>query len=172
VEEEAPGWEYEEGGPPGRGLAGPILISLGAVLFLVLVVAAVLLMMRDAGQPAPVPSATPTQTATATASPTPAPATTPPATTEAPPPTSFGPAPIEIPALNGQSFDQAATELRNRGLQVRRVDQTNATVPAGQVIGTDPPAGTLVVPGFTVDIIVSTGPAQPPTTTATTTPPN
>jgi hypothetical protein len=172
-EEPGPGWEYEEGGPPGRGLFGPILLSLGAVLFLVLVVAAVLLMMRDAGQPTPVPSATATLTAGPTVSPTSAATTAPPTTTTgAPPTTSFGPAPIEIPALAGQGFDQAATQLRNLGLQVRRLDQTNPTVPAGQVIETDPPAGTLVVAGFRVDVIVSTGPAQPPTTTTTTAPPN
>jgi len=51
------------------------------------------------------------------------------------------------------------------------VDQASADVPAGQVIGTDPPAGTLALPGLTVDVIVSTGPAVVTTTTTTTTAP-
>jgi eukaryotic-like serine/threonine-protein kinase len=135
-----------------------------------LIVAAVLRLMRNAEEPVPPP---PTDTATVSASPTPSPtpeATTPAATSALP--TSFGPEPVEIPQVAGSTFDDAATRLRALGLQVRRVDQSSATVPAGQVIDTEPPAGALALPGLTVDVIVSTGPAQAPPTTTTTSLPN
>ena len=164
-----PDWE-DGGAEPRRGLVAPILISVGAVLLLALIVAAVLQLMRTSAEP--VTPATTTATASV-ASPTPSP--TPEATT-APPtsdlPTSFGPAPVEIPQVAGSSFDDAATALRGLGLQVRRVDRSSATVPAGQVIETEPPAGTLALPGLTVEVVVSTGPAQAPSTTTTTSPPN
>jgi serine/threonine-protein kinase len=79
---------------------------------------------------------------------------------------------VEIPNVVGSTFDDAATALRGLGLQVRRVDQSSATVPAGQVIDTEPPAGTLALPGLTVEVVVSTGAAPAPSTTTTTTPAN
>jgi hypothetical protein len=170
-EDVEPDWE-ESAAAPGRGLLAPILISVGAVVLLALIVAAVLLLMRDSAQPVTPPTATATPPpASPTASPTPQ-VTTPAVTSSLV--TSFGPAPVEIPALAGQSFDTAAAALRDLGLLVRRIDQSSATVPAGQVIDTEPPAGTLALPGLPVDVIVSTGPAEEPTTTTTTTttPPN
>jgi PASTA domain len=164
-----PDWD-DVGAEPRRGLVAPILISVGAVVLLALIVAAVLLLMRTSAEPV----TPPTGTATASlASPTPSPtpeATTPASTSNLP--TSLGPAPVEIPQVAGSSFDAAATALRGLGLQVRRVDRSSATVPAGQVIDTEPPAGTLALPGLTVDVFVSTGPAQGPSTTTTTSPPN
>jgi eukaryotic-like serine/threonine-protein kinase len=169
VDDDVPAdWE-DVGAEPRRGLVGPILISVGAVVVLALIVAAVLLLMRNSAEPVTPPTATATASV---ASPTPSPtaeATTPPPTSNLQ--TSFGPEPVEIPRVAGSSFDAAATVLRGLGLQVRRVDQSSATVPAGQVIDTEPPAGTLALPGLPVDVIVSTGPAQAPSTT-TTSPPN
>ena len=169
VDDDVPAdWE-DVGAEPRRGLVGPILISVGAVVVLALIVAAVLLLMRNSAEPVTPPTATATASvASQTPSPTPE-ATTPPPTSNLP--TSFGPEPVEIPRVAGMSFDAASTALRGLGLQVRRVDQSSATVPAGQVIDTEPPPGTLALPGLPVDVIVSTGPAQAPSTT-TTSPPN
>jgi serine/threonine-protein kinase len=43
-------------------------------------------------------------------------------------------------------------------LKVRAVQQASNTVPAGQVIGTDPAANTQAAKGTTVRLIVSSGP--------------
>jgi hypothetical protein len=171
VEEDSPpAWEDEQVAPPGRGLFGPVLISLTAVVVLGLIAAAVLLFMRDGNEPVTPPTATRTArpSASATPSPSAAPTSTPPTSAVV---TSISSAPIEIPPVAGSTFDAASTALRGLGLQVRRIDQASNTVPEGQVIETDPPAGTLVLVGFPVDVVVSTGPSAVPTTT-TTSPPN
>jgi serine/threonine-protein kinase len=169
-EDSPPAWEDEEPAPPGRGLFGPVLISLTAVVVLGLIAAAVLLFMRDGGEPVAPPTATRTArpSPSATPSPSAAPTSTPPTSAVV---TSISAAPIEIPPVTGSTFDAASTALRGLGLQVRRIDQASNTVPEGQVIETDPPAGTLVLLGFPVKVFVSTGPSAVPTTT-TTSPPN
>jgi serine/threonine-protein kinase len=48
--------------------------------------------------------------------------------------------------------------LIGAGFKVQRINQPNATVPAGQVIGTDPAGGTQAPRGSTVRLFVSTGP--------------
>jgi serine/threonine-protein kinase len=171
VEEDSPSaWEDEEAAPPGRGLFGPVLISLTAVVVLGLIAAAVLLFMRDDNEPVTPPTATRTASPSPSATPSPsaAPTSTPPTSAVV---TSISSAPIEIPPVTGSTFDAASTALRGLGLRVRRINQASDTVPEGQVIETNPPAGTLVLPGFPVDVVVSTGPASVPTTT-TTSPPN
>jgi serine/threonine-protein kinase len=164
--DEVPVEEWEQPGQPGPSLATPLLISLGVLLLLGLIAVGLWLLLRDrdAGPPPPVPTVTPGPTLTQTPTTQP---TTPPATTTAA--TSVAPAPVEIPVLTGSTFDAAATALRDRGLRVQRRDQESTDVPEGQVIATDPPAGTLVVPGYPVTVIVSTGPPEPPPTTTTTT---
>jgi hypothetical protein len=57
-----------------------------------------------------------------------------------------------------------AGRRREAGFSVSRPDGPSGSVAPHL-------AGTLALPGLTVDVIVSTGPAQAPTTT-TTTPPN
>ena len=72
---------------------------------------------------------------------------------------SSGPAPIAIPDVHGLSQDQAFTVLRQNGFTnpTGGGQETSATVPAGQVTRTDPPAGQKVAPNSVIRIFVSSG---------------
>jgi serine/threonine protein kinase/beta-lactam-binding protein with PASTA domain len=65
----------------------------------------------------------------------------------------------KVPTATG-SFDQASQALKAIPVQIARKDVTDDTgkVPAGQVMRTDPPAGTTVKRDQTVTVYVSTGP--------------
>ncbi len=69
---------------------------------------------------------------------------------------------VSVPVVHGLSYDGAASRIESAGLTPSRIDQSSDTVPAGQVIGTDPAEGTTVVSGSTVQVFVSTGQAQVP----------
>ncbi len=73
---------------------------------------------------------------------------------------SKGVAPIPVPSVAGDgSYGQASAALQGAGLKsTQGTAQASATVPAGQVIGTTPAAGTPVPPGTTVTVTLSTGP--------------
>jgi beta-lactam-binding protein with PASTA domain/serine/threonine protein kinase len=71
---------------------------------------------------------------------------------------SDGPAPVTVDDVSKKSFDQAAQVLGGKGFAVTRRDDFSPTVPTGQVIGTDPPAGQAIAKGSSVTIIVSKGP--------------
>jgi eukaryotic-like serine/threonine-protein kinase len=74
---------------------------------------------------------------------------------------------VKVPNVIGLSYDSAAAKIQNAKLVPSRIDQPSDTVPAGQVITTDPAAGTPAVQGNTVKVYVSTGPAPvtvPPVT--------
>ncbi len=89
--------------------------------------------------------------AEATAEPTPAPT----------------PVTVEVPNLRGSTPDDAVSALLDAGLQPgARHDRVNDNVPLGQVIRTDPAAGSVVDPGTTVDYFVSTAPDATPEPTA------
>jgi beta-lactam-binding protein with PASTA domain len=106
-----------------------------------------------------------------TISPTPAP---PVPTTSAPAPTTTPPSPtpaaeVEIPSVRTFSYAEAVALLARAGFpDVERVNEVS-DLPAGQVIDTNPPAGTTLRPGTPIQIRVSTGP--PVTTTAAPTTP-
>jgi beta-lactam-binding protein with PASTA domain len=71
---------------------------------------------------------------------------------------SDGPEPRTVPAIPPTStFDQAAAAIKAVQLAPARRDDFSDTVPEGQIIGTDPPAGTAVARDSTVTIIVSKG---------------
>ena len=71
---------------------------------------------------------------------------------------SGGPAPRTVPAIAPTTpFDQAAKAIKDLQLVPQRKDDTSDTIPQGQIIGTDPPAGTQLARGATVMIIVSKG---------------
>ena len=70
---------------------------------------------------------------------------------------SSGPAPRTVPDLGGRSFDAASTALSSLGLKVGRTDEYSDTVPEGQVISSNPGAGTKVERGSTVSVVVSKG---------------
>ncbi len=82
---------------------------------------------------------------------------------------STGPAQVAIPDLAGQNAAAASNTLGQLKLQVVTQQQSSGSVGIGEVISTNPPAGTKVAEGSTVTLVVSTGPA--PTTTTTTAPP-
>jgi eukaryotic-like serine/threonine-protein kinase len=81
---------------------------------------------------------------------------------------STGKGQAAVPNVRGHPFATAANELGIAGFQTTTQMQTALDVGPGDVIATNPPAGTVVDRGTTVTIIVSTG---PPATTTTTTKP-
>jgi eukaryotic-like serine/threonine-protein kinase len=65
---------------------------------------------------------------------------------------------VAIPPLEGSTFEEAQAALVELGLEPVREDQASDTVEVGDVIGTEPPAGTEVEPETPVTVFVSTGP--------------
>ncbi|KXZ59949.1 Serine/threonine-protein kinase PknB [Microbacterium laevaniformans] len=55
------------------------------------------------------------------------------------------------------SWDRASEKLVGQDLQAKRVDQSDNAIVSGNVIRTDPAAGTIVAPGQTITVYVSTG---------------
>jgi eukaryotic-like serine/threonine-protein kinase len=73
---------------------------------------------------------------------------------------SSGPGSAPLPSLEGLSAAQAVARLRSAGFKPSTQSQPSATIAQGQVIGTDPPAGTELQVGSPVSVLVSSGPAQ------------
>ncbi|MEN8040716.1 MAG: Stk1 family PASTA domain-containing Ser/Thr kinase [Actinomycetota bacterium] len=68
---------------------------------------------------------------------------------------------VSIPELAGVPAAEAFEILQqDLDLKVRSVPETSEEVDAGLVIRTDPPAGSELEPGSTVDVVVSSGPEQ------------
>ncbi|MCU1637168.1 MAG: serine/threonine protein kinase [Cryobacterium sp.] len=63
----------------------------------------------------------------------------------------------EVPSLTGQVYEAAQDSLLELDLAATQAEESSATVPAGQVIRTEPPAGTIVEPSEVIKVIVSTG---------------
>ena len=63
----------------------------------------------------------------------------------------------EVPDLIDMSWDRANEELGRNDLQGQQLDESSETIAAGNVIRTDPIAGTTVVPGQEIKVYVSTG---------------
>jgi serine/threonine-protein kinase len=72
---------------------------------------------------------------------------------------SGGPASAPVPDVEGLTEAQALEKLRKAGFKPRVTKQPSATVPAGKVIGTNSPAGTVEQLGSGVEVLVSSGPA-------------
>ena len=75
---------------------------------------------------------------------------------------SGGPNAVAVPDVAGQAQADAANLLKADpyGFKVTVVQQPSASVPAGQVIGTDPPANTSLTKGSPINLVVSSGPQQ------------
>jgi membrane-bound lytic murein transglycosylase B len=86
--------------------------------------------------------------------PTTEPPTSPPPTTEPPP----EPEPVAVPQVVGKTQAEAVAALESAGLAVAIQTAASSEVPEGNVISSDPAAGTSLNPGSTVTIVVSTGP--------------
>jgi eukaryotic-like serine/threonine-protein kinase len=69
---------------------------------------------------------------------------------------------VTVPSVVGDDPVTAASRLTSAGLNPQQMQQNSATVPTGQVIGTNPGAGTSVRAGSTVTVLVSQGPQQVP----------
>jgi serine/threonine-protein kinase len=70
---------------------------------------------------------------------------------------SLGPQPVGVPALNNEPVIVAEGQLKLLGLRYITTSAPNTTVPINEVIRSSPPAGTMLVPGQTVTLIVSSG---------------
>ena len=71
---------------------------------------------------------------------------------------SLGPERYDVPALKGQTEDQAQDALAATNLSFgASTDRWSETVPEGQVIRSSPTAGTTLKPGATVDLVLSRG---------------
>jgi beta-lactam-binding protein with PASTA domain len=71
---------------------------------------------------------------------------------------SDGPAPVAVPDVTGRQYDAAVAALQAKRFGAARVDDFHETIPAGTVIGTDPPAGQLAPRDSQVTVHVSKGP--------------
>jgi len=67
---------------------------------------------------------------------------------------------VEIPSVDGQSFDQAKAQLEGLGFTVERRDEADDTIAAGTVIRSEPGAGQQAGRGSNVVVVVSTGANQ------------
>jgi penicillin-binding protein 1A len=69
-----------------------------------------------------------------------------------------------VPKLVDLSVEEAQTLLTGAGLTADTAQQPSDAVPAGVVMSQDPAAGAVVSKGTTIHIVVSSGPAAPPST--------
>jgi eukaryotic-like serine/threonine-protein kinase len=70
---------------------------------------------------------------------------------------SDGPAPVTVPSVAKKSYADAAAAIQAARLVPQRVDAFSDTVPSGQVIRTDPAAGTKAPRDSNVSVVVSKG---------------
>jgi beta-lactam-binding protein with PASTA domain len=71
---------------------------------------------------------------------------------------SDGPKPVQIPDVRGMAQDRALTVLGAKGFEVVIEEAFSKQVTRGDVVGTDPAAGTDLQPGETIVLTVSLGP--------------
>ncbi len=67
---------------------------------------------------------------------------------------------IEVPDVVGLAYDEGAQILTDAELRPQQTTEINDTVPEGEIISTDPPAGITVAPGQVVTVVVSAGAAR------------
>jgi serine/threonine-protein kinase len=72
---------------------------------------------------------------------------------------SGGPSSAPLVGVDGLTASQAIAKVKAAGFVPVRKDQPSTMVPAGRVIGTEPPAGTETQLGSHVTVLVSSGPA-------------
>ncbi len=136
---------------PSRFWWTPVLIGI-LVLVLVGLIGLGLWLALRGSTPAPTPTGTPSPVPTTT-SPTPSPSPSPSASPSV--------ATVPVPPLANVAVSDALPILQGQGLVPKVVTDVNDSVPAGTVIGTDPPAGTQVPVGSTVTVHVATNSPSP-----------
>ncbi len=62
-----------------------------------------------------------------------------------------------LPDVAGKTFDEAKKELEKAGFVVQSRQEGSDSVPKGQIIGTDPAAGSQLPEGYTVTLVISSG---------------
>ena len=67
---------------------------------------------------------------------------------------------IAVPAVAGQSYDEAKSVIAAQGFIPKRVDEASVEVPVGDVIRTMPGSGKPIDKKSTVTLVVSSGPAE------------
>ena len=68
---------------------------------------------------------------------------------------------VRVPDLRGQPQQDAVAALQNLGFKIRGpVPKADPSLSAGQVVSTDPPAGTTLAGGDEITVNVSSGPEQ------------
>jgi beta-lactam-binding protein with PASTA domain len=72
---------------------------------------------------------------------------------------SDGPRSIPVPDVAGYEADHARLLIEGAGLRVGSTESTQAPTPRNVVVNTRPPAGTTLVPGSSVRLVVSVGAA-------------
>ena len=65
----------------------------------------------------------------------------------------------EVPGIGGLARDAAIAAIQAAGFAAIMSVQEDASVPIGTILGTDPPAGTAVLLGRTITILVASSPA-------------
>ncbi|MCR5773779.1 MAG: PASTA domain-containing protein [Lachnospiraceae bacterium] len=70
---------------------------------------------------------------------------------------SSGSGNIAVPSLVNSTAAEAKVALQNIGLSMTLTEGTSDTVPSGSVISQSPEAGSMVAPGSTVSVVISTG---------------
>lgn len=73
---------------------------------------------------------------------------------------SDGPGRATVPDVEGQSEREATRRLEDAGFEVRSRDRSSGSVRRGDVIGTQPGAGSQVERGSTIVLLVSSGPRR------------
>jgi eukaryotic-like serine/threonine-protein kinase len=73
---------------------------------------------------------------------------------------SNGPPKVAVPSLHGMTPDQATSALQQVGLVLGTQTQQASTAPKGTIFAQDPTPGTKIAKGQSVNVTVSSGPAQ------------
>ena len=67
---------------------------------------------------------------------------------------------VEVPDVIGLPYEEGSQILLDAELQPNPSSVTDASVPEGRIISTDPPAGITVAPGQVIQVVVSAGPPR------------
>ncbi|WP_067699356.1 Stk1 family PASTA domain-containing Ser/Thr kinase [Nocardia jejuensis] len=71
-----------------------------------------------------------------------------------------------VPSIAGLTSEKAITALQDAGFETETRNKASDIIPVGNVVGTDPVAGTKVTKGSTVAVLVSSGKPKVPDITA------
>ncbi|MFC9999868.1 Stk1 family PASTA domain-containing Ser/Thr kinase [Nocardia sp. NPDC127526] len=71
-----------------------------------------------------------------------------------------------VPSIAGLDTQRAVAALQAAGFETETKNKASDIIPVGNVVGTDPPAGSKVVKGSTVAVLVSSGKPKVPEITA------